>query len=160
MLYVNPASNALAFRGGEALSDSERTKEVLQEFEHVFINQLLKEMRKTVPEGGLLEKSSRRQYFEEMFDDHLAGEMAKSGQFGIAKQMAEQLARAEQARAASPAKDATEGLPLRPERGGVALPQDGAGIALKKVDEGIALPEKEGIPLRGAAGSRFEETSR
>ena len=50
-----------------------------------------REMHKTVPKDPLFGKSNEQDYMEEMLDDHYADVMAKSGQFGIAKQMEAQM---------------------------------------------------------------------
>lgn len=94
MLYVNPMETgtthlAKPIRPGK--QDPEREKVALQEFERVFLFQLLREMRSTVPENTLFGKSATNDYMQEMLDDHYAGVMAKSGQFGIAKQMEAQM---------------------------------------------------------------------
>lgn len=100
MLYVNPMagnSPVLAARsGGPALrapgeAEPAREKAALQEFERLFLFQLLREMRKTVPDNALFGKPAQQDFMEEMLDDHMAGEMARSGQFGIAKQMEAQM---------------------------------------------------------------------
>ena len=91
MLYVNPET-ALSFSGKAMAPGSKgRDEKVLREYEQLFIYQMLKEMRKTVPDYGVVD-GSQRAHFDEMLDDFLAGEMAKSGQFGIAKDLAAQIA--------------------------------------------------------------------
>lgn len=95
MLYVNPMESSVARLGGPGLragkDTPEREKAALEEFERVFLFQLLREMRRTVPEDSLFGKSATNDYMQEMLDDHYAGVMAKSGQFGIAQQMATQM---------------------------------------------------------------------
>lgn len=100
MLYVNPmdarAGAAVdTYRNGigraGAKSDPAKEKKALEEFEHLFLFQLVREMRKGVPEDPLFGKSGQTDYMEEMLDDHYAGVMAASGQFGIAKEMASQI---------------------------------------------------------------------
>lgn len=91
MLYVNPQAES-AFRARDLSPGAKgRENEALKEFEQLFLFQMLKEMRQTVPEGGLFENTSQKAYFDEMMDDYNAGEMAKSGQLGVASQMAQQL---------------------------------------------------------------------
>ena len=68
-----------------------KSERAFQELEQLFIKQLLTELRKTVPENSMFGSSPERRHFEDMFDDAIATEMSKSGQFGIASQMAEQL---------------------------------------------------------------------
>jgi len=56
----------------------------------MFVATLFKEMRKTVPAGGMFEKSHATKMFEEMMDDAFAKQAAASGQLGIAQAMQEQ----------------------------------------------------------------------
>ena len=80
MLYVNPISEHSAFmQSSQTNWEDARQEEALQEFERLFLYQLLQEMRKTVTKTELFGKSSMEDFYEEMLDDALAGEMAKSG---------------------------------------------------------------------------------
>lgn len=156
MLYVNPQAEA-GFRGA-ALSPGAATRETqaLQEFEQLFLYQMLKEMRNTVPEGGLLGDGMKKGHFEEMMDDFLAGEMAASGQLGIAREMAAQLHAKtgdlpphslrtnSDTRAEIPLQDGSIGIPLPAERPpGIAISRGAPAIPL---DEG----DTKGIPLHRA----------
>lgn len=81
---------------------AERADRAYKSFEAMFLQILLKEMRKSVPdEGGIFPKSSAQDTYEEMLDGALSQNMAESGQFGIAKQLAEEAARQEAAAAQS-----------------------------------------------------------
>ncbi|MCH8860181.1 MAG: rod-binding protein [Thaumarchaeota archaeon] len=53
-------------------------------------------MRKSIPEDGLFKKDGAAKLFEEMLDDVFSGEMAKSGQLGIAKAIETQMVQQEQ----------------------------------------------------------------
>lgn len=64
-----------------------------REFEAYFLNTMLKQMRATVPDGGLTEKSMARDIFESMYDEQLSIEMAKGQGIGLAKDLYRQLAR-------------------------------------------------------------------
>lgn len=91
MLYVNPMASVQLYRQDPAARQKVREAQAFTEFERVFLYQLLQEMRKTVPKSSLFGRSSQQDYFEEMLDDHLAGQISESGQFGLAKQMLEQM---------------------------------------------------------------------
>jgi len=150
MLYVDPTSHSFALRGAEAIGGPAREEAVLQEFEHLFVNQLLKEMRKTLPKGGVFRKSSQQQYFEEVFDDHLAGEIAKSGQFGIAAQMEEQLALAKEGLSSTASREQVGGLPLAPAAAGLTVQGAPSGIVLAGASSGLSLPDRfHCIPIDG-----------
>lgn len=64
--------------------DLDRLKTASQEFEAYFVNTLLKEMRKTIQDGGLTEKSQARETFEGMLDEEMSKLISKKGSFGIA----------------------------------------------------------------------------
>jgi len=90
MLYVNPYESNAALRFGSPKAP-EREKAALEEFEQVFLREMMKSMRKTVQDGGLFPQSQQKSFFDDMLDDHLAREMAHSGQLGVAKQIQAQL---------------------------------------------------------------------
>ena len=75
----------------EVSKAADRERLALQQLEQLFVSMLLKEMRRSVPEDGLIPKSSAMKTYEEMLDDVLSQRMAEAGQFGIAKMMSEQL---------------------------------------------------------------------
>ena len=94
LLYVNPVSATLRTSDPAALAGAKR-QVALEELEHFFAFTLLKEMRKTVPDGGLFKKSQAQEMQEEMLDDALSGAMAKAGQLGVARMVDQQLRIAE-----------------------------------------------------------------
>lgn len=91
MLYVNPLVSNSPIGGLGAVSGRARTQLAAQELEHLFAFMLLQEMSKTVPEGGLFGAGLAPRYQRELLNDVMAGEMARSGQLGIARMVAEQL---------------------------------------------------------------------
>jgi len=91
MLYVNPLESLQGARFDASRPEAAREKEALQEFERLFLYTLLKEIRKTVPEDGLLDSASSTRVYWDMMDDAMAGEMARSGQLGVANAMEAQL---------------------------------------------------------------------
>ncbi len=70
--------------------DKKKLKEACNEFESVMLQILYKQMKATVLEGGLIEKSSARTMFEDMLDETL---MERGGQrgMGISDMMYKQL---------------------------------------------------------------------
>lgn len=64
--------------------DLAKLKEASQEFEAYFVNTLLKVMRNTIQEGGLVEKSQARGTFEGMLDEEMSKKIAKGGGIGLA----------------------------------------------------------------------------
>lgn len=70
-----------------------RLKEVSYEMEAIFINQLLKEMRKPIHEVSLFHGGYGEEVFKDMLYDEYAKLIAKSDQFGFAKQIYDQLSK-------------------------------------------------------------------
>ena len=59
-------------------------EQAAKDFESVFIFQLLEEMKRTIPDSGLLSSGPGKQ-IKDMFWYYLAQDMAKSGGFGMWK---------------------------------------------------------------------------
>lgn len=73
--------------------DPEKLLEVCREFESIFLNMMLQQMRRTVPDGGLVEKSYARDLYESLQDEEVAKEMSKGGGIGLAQELYKQLSR-------------------------------------------------------------------
>jgi peptidoglycan hydrolase FlgJ len=65
--------------------------EVSQEFEAIFIKQMLNVMRETVNKSGLIDGGMAEEIFEDMLYDEYALNMAKTAQFGLADSIYSQL---------------------------------------------------------------------
>ena len=62
-----------------------RLREVSEDFESLMINQMLKEMRKTVNKSGLVDGGMAEEIFEDMLYDEYAKEFSKTKTFGLAE---------------------------------------------------------------------------
>ena len=73
-------------RAGDVAGDRHRRlRAVAQEFESLMVSTLLRSMRATVPESGLIENEGATQQYRQMYDDELARAAANSGSgLGIA----------------------------------------------------------------------------
>ena len=80
------ALKALAQRDRE-----EALKRACQEFEALFLYQILKGLKKTVPEGGLFPKSFQREMYEDFFYQEISREVAARGT-GLGKLLYQKLA--------------------------------------------------------------------
>ncbi|NLT94385.1 MAG: flagellar biosynthesis protein FlgJ [Clostridia bacterium] len=72
--------------------DAAKLMEACQQFESIFIHQMISQMRATIPEGGLLEKSTGEEIFQDMLDQQYAENISKAGGIGLAKILYDQLA--------------------------------------------------------------------
>ncbi|MEI8377023.1 MAG: rod-binding protein [bacterium] len=78
---------------GMKISDKEKLKKTAQEFEAVFISQLLNTMDSTVEKSGFLSGGTVEQKFRSMMNQYIAQDISKSpvSNFGLAKNIYEQM---------------------------------------------------------------------
>ena len=96
----NPSSSqfkqnihALSSKANGSLDEKRATlREASRQFEAVFMNQMISAMRKTVGEGGILNKSNGESIFEGMLDEEWAKKMAsKTGPNSLSEILYKQL---------------------------------------------------------------------
>jgi flagellar protein FlgJ len=71
--------------------DPQKIKEVAQQFEAIFVQQIFKEMRNTIPEGGLIERGNADDIYAQLQDAEAAKVMTERGGIGLAELMLQQL---------------------------------------------------------------------
>lgn len=76
-----------------ARQDTDRLRKAAQDLEGVFLEQLFKAMRGTVPEGGPFSGGPGEEIFSELMDQHTASEAAGQGAGGLGEALYRQLAR-------------------------------------------------------------------
>lgn len=69
----------------------EKLREVADLYEKHFIKEMMKQMKSTVPESGLLKKNNAEKIFEDQLDDQYSSEWNKRGGFGLSDMIYEQL---------------------------------------------------------------------
>ena len=69
----------------------EKLKEAAQQFEAIFIQQMYKEMRKTIPEDGLIQRGNADDIYTQLQDLEAAKVTAQQGGIGLAEMMIQQL---------------------------------------------------------------------
>ena len=69
----------------------EKLKEAAQQFEAIFIQQMYKEMRKTVPDDGLIQRGNADDVYTQLQDLEAAKVTAQQGGIGLAEMMIQQL---------------------------------------------------------------------
>jgi flagellar protein FlgJ len=73
-----------ASRGPASSRQNGELKKAAQEFEAIFIAQMLKVMRETIEESGLTEGGFGKSVYTELFDQELSLNLARNGTLGIA----------------------------------------------------------------------------
>jgi len=71
--------------------DPQQIKAAAQQFEAIFIQQVFKEMRNTIPEGGMIERGNADDVYTQLQDAEAAKVMAERGGIGLADLMLQQL---------------------------------------------------------------------
>lgn len=79
----NPSDNNAVSKYGKDF-EKKRLRQVSEDFEALMIDQMLKEMRKTVDKSGLIDGGMAEQIFEDMLYDEYAKEFSKTKTFGLA----------------------------------------------------------------------------
>ena len=75
----------------KGVSDDAKLREAANDFEAIFIQQMLKTMRKTSLESDFIKKSEGEKIFRSMLDEHYAILSAKSGRLGLGEMIYQQL---------------------------------------------------------------------
>jgi soluble lytic murein transglycosylase-like protein len=83
-------TESLGARFPNAASSDAKKWKVAQDFEAMFIHQMLKSMRNTVPKDE--EMSNGRRIFTEMLDEQIANTASRTGSFGLAQIIYKELA--------------------------------------------------------------------
>jgi peptidoglycan hydrolase FlgJ len=71
--------------------DPEKLRETAQQFEAIFIQQMYKEMRNTIPDDGLIPKGNADDVYNQFQDLEAAKITAQQGGIGLADLMMQQL---------------------------------------------------------------------
>lgn len=71
--------------------DEKKMMQACKDFEAIFVNIMLKQMRNTINQSELVEKSYAREMFESMHDEKLSEEMTKGSGIGLAQELYKQL---------------------------------------------------------------------
>lgn len=133
---------------GARNQSSETTKAVAQQFESLFVQQMLGSMRSaaTVDESS---QSSTAEFYQEMYDKQLAVSLSKNGGLGIAKMLLQHLPGGSQVSANGITKDqqTKDQLTLISGKGGNSLP-----MGTMPLTDHLALVNRSGL-------NRFESYS-
>jgi flagellar protein FlgJ len=93
-------------KGGQ---DAAKLRKACQDFEAVFIGQIWKQMRSSVPKEGMLHSKEEESYLS-MFDQELSVKMAGSGGIGLGDLLYENLSK----RLVDASRDTSSAKPLEP----------------------------------------------
>ncbi len=77
--------------GAKGKMSDEKMREIADQFEAMLYRLVLKEMRKTIPQDGILGKSFATEMYTEIVDDHMAEDLASNNNLGIDQIIYEEL---------------------------------------------------------------------
>jgi len=92
---------SLGASAGATAAVGKDVEKVAKDFESVLLDQVLQQMKATIPESGL-EEDSANQQVQGIFYSYLAQDVASKGGVGLWKQLARQIKSATEAHQASP----------------------------------------------------------
>jgi flagellar protein FlgJ len=91
------------------VQDEAKLRKACQDFEAVFIGQIWKQMRSSVPKDGMLHSKEEESYLS-MFDQELSVKMSRSGGIGLSDLLYENLSQ----RLVNASRDTESARPLKP----------------------------------------------
>lgn len=86
-------SQALQNAGTTKGNDKQRMVETARDFEAIFVKQMFKGMRRTIPEGGLLPRGNAEEIYYDMQDMEAAKQATAQGGIGLSKVFLEQMSK-------------------------------------------------------------------
>jgi len=84
-------AQALQKPGAKAGTDKQQMKQTAKDFEAIFVQQVFKGMRQTVPDGGLLPRGQAEEIYSDLQDMEAAKQFTNHGGIGLAEMLLEQM---------------------------------------------------------------------
>jgi soluble lytic murein transglycosylase-like protein len=170
MTQTNAVNNQVrtAIPGQTTVRDEAALRQVAKQFESLFMNQLMKSMRETVPMSDLIDNQGEIRYYRQMLDEEMSKHMANSpGGLGIADSIVDQykayLPKPEEVDEAEPlqAADQSADTRLRLQKAMAAYGEAGSTTSHKQAPAEIIGPLPADIQDRAAAaGTAVADTLR
>ena len=90
---LNERLKHMSAEKGQKQSDSEALKNACADFEAMFISQMMKEMRNTIPKDGLCNGGRAEEIYTAMLDQKYADEVSKNGTLGLGSRLYDALSK-------------------------------------------------------------------
>jgi murein DD-endopeptidase MepM/ murein hydrolase activator NlpD len=143
----------MAAQAASGESQKAELKKVAQEFEAIFIAQMLKVMRSAIEESGMTDGGFGKTIYTELFDQELALNMARHGSIGIADLLYRNLSSAENANDMEPSVPAVSGNAPNFLRGVNTVPEmSGGPVSPENSITGLQKPVQS--PISSSFGYR------
>ncbi len=91
--HIRERSHSFPSQEGQGAGkvDEKRLEKACQEFESIFIHQMMKTMRQTIPRTGFMTEGKERNIFQALFDEEISKNISKSGGLGLGKMLHRQM---------------------------------------------------------------------
>lgn len=133
-------------KGQAHQNSSAALKETAQQFEAMFLQEMLKSMRQTV-EKSELTSSSATETFENMFDKEVAMKMAQRGGAGLANMLVAHLEKQKIEAAKTADLMQSQGLQTSGKPFALDPPRTGLPLTQPVAPSGLPLRDTQGLPL-------------
>ena len=87
--------------------DEGKLKNACEDFESIFISQMLKEMRNSIPKSGLLDGGNEQDAYLSLFDEAFSKSMAQGGGIGLGNILYQNVMKQVEPRGLAPAERST-----------------------------------------------------
>lgn len=84
-------ASTLALSGDKTMKSKDKVENLAREFESIFMNQMLKAMRQTIPKNELINGGHAEDIYSSLLDEEFSRRMAYNQQGGISQSLAKQL---------------------------------------------------------------------
>jgi flagellar protein FlgJ len=71
--------------------DKDQLEKTCRDFESLFVEYMMQQMRKTIPEGGIINRSQGEKIYTGMLDNEIAKTVSSRQSMGLARAMYEQM---------------------------------------------------------------------
>ncbi len=149
MKDISAAGASVMKNSNVASQNSAEIKKAVINFEALFVNQMLQEMRKTIEKSGLLPAAPGEDIYESLFDAELSKLMASNGSIGLENILMKQLTNEFNAREDAPQPLNSAGA----DRGSNVV--NPATTQNKTVEDKPVKAKKFRFPLRGKISSGY-----
>ena len=92
----SPERSAPAFRPEGKKLDREKLKKACSDFEALFMARMLKQMRQSIPQNGLLGNGPGKEIYQSLMDQELAKKMSQRGGVGLGERLYRQVLQREE----------------------------------------------------------------
>ena len=89
-LAIDPQMHFSLPESAKDASDKQLRK-ACEAFEAFFVQSLFQSMRKTIPEGGLIERGNEQKWFEEFLDAEVSESLAQKNDLGLAQALYQEM---------------------------------------------------------------------